>query len=55
MQDLLRNKIAEAQSTVQQIEVLKQQEDATLKDWKQDLEVVQEKVAFLETSLVDSQ
>lgn len=49
--DLLRNKISEAKSTIEHIEALKAQEDATIQEWKQDVHLVEEKIEFLNNSM----
>jgi len=53
--DLLRNKIAEAKHTIEQIESLKSQEEETLREWKGDIKVVEEKVTYLDNQLVNPQ
>ncbi|RME78333.1 hypothetical protein D6774_01475 [Candidatus Woesearchaeota archaeon] len=49
--DLLRNKVAEAKSTIEHIEALKTQEDQVLDEWKKDITLVESKIDFLNTTL----
>ena len=49
--DLLKNKVAETKSTLLQVEELKKREDETLASWKEDIKSVEERIAFLSSSL----
>lgn len=50
--DLIKSKLEQAKTTLNKINEIKQQEDTALEHWKQGLEEVEKKVAFVDQKLL---
>jgi len=51
--DLVKNKIGEAKSTIQEINSLKNQEDAELAIWSNEIADIERKVDFIDQTLLE--
>ncbi|MBN1544726.1 hypothetical protein JW898_04660 [Candidatus Woesearchaeota archaeon] len=51
--DLVKNKIKEAKSTIQEINILKNQEDSELAIWSGEIADIERKVGFIDQTLLE--